>query len=435
MASDDGRHASPGDSGGSPRRGGLTHTDARGEVRMVDIDDKAVTSRSATATGVFATTEEVVRLITSDGMPKGDVLATARLAGIGAAKHTWELVPLCHQIPLSGVKVDFVPDVDRIYITASAKTTGKTGVEMEALTAVHVAALTLHDMVKAVDPEARAEDIKLVRKTGGRSGEWVREGAEDVGGAAVGGAAGATGATGTSAGAATGAAFGAAGAGARGAAGADGSSRADAALLAATSSLREFAKAERSKKARTAVVLTSSTRGALGEREDSTGPRIAEWLRGKDFDVAGPLVVADADIDVALSEALDLEPAVVLTTGGTGVAKDDRTPEAVAELLTRELPGIGEAMRAHGRANTPLADVSRSVAGFAGGTFIATLPGSRGGVKDGMAVLDKIMEHLLMVSAAVGDASGAHESGVPGSGAGESTGGSTADEGESFHVI
>ena len=344
---------------------GLTHTDAAGAVRMVDIDDKAVTSRTATATGVFVTTAEVIDLIASEGMPKGDVLATARLAGINAAKHTWELVPLCHQIPLTGVTVELVPHGDRIEISATAKTTGKTGVEMEALTAVHVAALTLHDMVKAVDPSARAEDIRLAAKTGGRSGTWAR---------------------GSEAG------------------------PAGAALSEAVRALRSFATREPSE-TRTAVVLTSSTRGALGERKDKTGPKIADWLRGKGYDVAGPFLVADADVSVALREALAANPSVVLTTGGTGVAKDDRTPEAVAELLTREVPGVGEAMRAHGRANTPLADVSRSVTGFAGSTFVATLPGSRGGVADGLAVLDTLLEHLLMVSEAVGDASGVHEEG------------------------
>lgn len=388
MLADDGRRTSPGEPG--PARsgtGGLTHTDARGAVRMVDIDDKAITSRSATARGVFVTTAEVVQLIAADGMPKGDVLATARLAGINAAKHTWELVPLCHQIPLSGVEVDIEPAGDRLLLTASAKTTGKTGVEMEALTAVHVAALTLHDMVKAVDPEARAEGIELVRKTGGRSGDWVRGG-----GAAAGD-----------------------GVARRGAAAGDdvadsGAGATDAARRAAVATLRDFAAAEHGA-ARTAVVLTSSTRGALGEREDATGPRIAEWLRGKGFEVAGPLVVADADIGIALREALSAGPSAILTTGGTGVAQDDATPEAVSPLITRELPGIGEAMRAHGRANTPLADISRSVAGFAGRTFVATLPGSRGGVKDGLAVLDEILEHLLMVSEAVGDAAGVHEQG------------------------
>ena len=344
---------------------GLTHTDAAGAVRMVDIDDKAVTSRTATARGVFVTTAEVIDLIAIDGMPKGDVLATARLAGIGAAKHTWELVPLCHQIPLTGVKVELTPNVDRIEISATAKTTGKTGVEMEALTAVHVAALTLHDMVKAVDPAARAEDIRLVSKTGGRSGSWSRG---------------------------------------------DEAGPAGAALSEAVGALREFAAREPGE-ARTAVVLTSSTRGALGERKDKTGPKIADWLRGKGYDVAGPLLVADADISAALREALAAKPSVVLTTGGTGVAQDDRTPEAVAELLTREVPGVGEAMRAHGRANTPLADVSRSVTGFAGSTFVATLPGSRGGVADGLAVLDTLLDHLLMVSEAVGDAAGVHEDG------------------------
>lgn len=158
----------------------LTHLDAEGRVRMVDVGDKAVTTRTATAEGVFRTRPEVVTMVAGDELGKADVLATARLAGIGAAKKTSELIPLCHQIPLNSVKVLFDLDADagEIRVTATAKTTGRTGVEMEALTAVTVAALAIVDMVKGVDRSAEITGCKIVAKSGGRSGDWHRPGYE-----------------------------------------------------------------------------------------------------------------------------------------------------------------------------------------------------------------------------------------------------------------
>jgi cyclic pyranopterin monophosphate synthase len=153
---------------------GLTHVDATGAARMVDVGGKAVTEREAVATGVVRTTAEVVRLIAADGLPKGDALGTARIAGIMGAKRTPDLIPLCHPIAVSGVTVDLKPTGDRIEITATVRTSGRTGVEMEALTAVAVAGLTLHDMIKAVDPAAVLDGIRLETKTGGRSGVWQR---------------------------------------------------------------------------------------------------------------------------------------------------------------------------------------------------------------------------------------------------------------------
>ena len=119
------------------------------------------------------TTAEVIELVASGGLPKGDALATARAAGILAAKRTSDLIPLCHQIALSGVDVDFRITESAVELTVSARTTDRTGVEMEALTAVSVAALTVYDMIKAVDPGARIDDVRLVRKEGGKSGVWT----------------------------------------------------------------------------------------------------------------------------------------------------------------------------------------------------------------------------------------------------------------------
>jgi len=155
-------------------RMGLTHVDASGNARMVDVSQKRVTIREATASGRLRTTSEVVELLRQNGLPKGDALAVARVAGIAGAKRTPDLVPLCHPVALHAVTVDLDVRDDSVEITATTRTADRTGVEMEAITAVMAAALTLYDMVKAVDRAAQLTDIQLVHKSGGRSGEWNR---------------------------------------------------------------------------------------------------------------------------------------------------------------------------------------------------------------------------------------------------------------------
>lgn len=152
----------------------LTHVDERGAARMVDVSAKDVTVRSATASGFVRTTPEVVALLRGVGVPKGDALAVARIAGIQAAKRTPDLVPLCHPIAIHGVVVDLVVQDDGVRITATVRTADRTGVEMEALTCVAVAGLALVDMVKAVDRAAVITDVQVEEKTGGRSGTWRR---------------------------------------------------------------------------------------------------------------------------------------------------------------------------------------------------------------------------------------------------------------------
>jgi cyclic pyranopterin phosphate synthase len=163
------------DPGGSPARAaGLTHVDERGAARMVDVSAKDVTARVATASGRVLVSAEVVRLLRGEGVPKGDALAVARIAGIMGAKQTPALVPLCHPLAISGVTVDLTVADDAVEIAATVRTTDRTGVEMEALTAVSVAALTVVDMVKAVDKGAVITDVRVESKTGGKSGDWSR---------------------------------------------------------------------------------------------------------------------------------------------------------------------------------------------------------------------------------------------------------------------
>jgi cyclic pyranopterin phosphate synthase len=161
-------------SGGSMTEPRLTHLRDDGSAHMVDVTDKAVTRRTASAQAVLVTREDVVAAIADGSLPKGEAIGTARIAGIMAAKQTSALIPLCHPLPLTKLDVDITAEGDRVLVVATVTTKGVTGVEMEALTAASVAALTLYDMIKAVDNRAVITDVMVLAKAGGKSGDWSR---------------------------------------------------------------------------------------------------------------------------------------------------------------------------------------------------------------------------------------------------------------------
>lgn len=314
----------------------LSHVDATGAARMVDVSAKDVSVRTATAAGVVRTTAEVVRLISIGGIPKGDALGVARLAGIMAAKRTPDLVPLCHPIAIHGVTVELVPDTDRVEITATVRTADKTGVEMEALTCVSVAGLALIDMIKAVDPAATIDDVRVLRKEGGKTGLWERS--------------------------------------------------------SATSSPATVP--EQPLQGMTVTVIIASTRAATGVYADRSGPILTEGLSALGARVQGPIVVADGEpLKQALQAALELAPDAIITSGGTGVTPTDRTPEMTRAFVDREIPGLAQAVRTNPK--VPTASLSRGVAGVAGRTLIVNLPGSTGGTRDGLAVLAQVLGHAV----------------------------------------
>jgi cyclic pyranopterin phosphate synthase len=311
-----------------------SHLGEHGEARMVDVSAKPVTARRAVAQAVVRMRPDVLATLLDAGGPKGDAFGVARLAGIGAAKRTAELIPLCHPLPLDRVAVDLEPDLrsGSVTIRAEVAATARTGVEMEALTAASVAALTLYDMAKALQRDISIERIELLEKSGGRSGTFTR------------------GETAT-----------------------------------------PLAEHE-------AVVIVCSTRSAAGERDDASGPQLVAALREAGWDVApDPVVVPDDEQQIASTLATlgDAGHRLILTSGGTGLTPTDVTPAATRRVVEREVPGLAELMRSAGMANTPMAALSRGVVGARGATLIANLPGSPSGASESLAALLPVLRHAV----------------------------------------
>lgn len=323
---------------------------------MVDVSTKPVTQRAAVAVGRVVCAPATVEVLRRGELAKGDALAVARIAGIAGAKRTPDLVPLCHPVAITGVEVSVELVVDGVEIRAQVRTAERTGIEMEALTAVTVAALTVVDMVKAVDRAAHIGRVWVERKEGGASGTWER-------GKQVAADEAQTPGTGTGTG------------------------------TGASASAGREVQGPRAEVQ--AVVVTVSDRCSAGERDDVSGPVLAEILTGWGAQVSRAVVADDAEaIAEAVLDAVDGGARLVLTTGGTGVTSRDVTPETVRPLLDKELPALAQAVRDAGR-GTSGALLSRCVAGIVGRSLVVTLPGSPGGVRDGARVLAEVVEHLL----------------------------------------
>ncbi len=317
-------------------------------MQMIDVGAKPATPRKATAQGRIFLQPDAFEAIVSRTNPKGDVLAVADLAGIQAAKKTSDLLPLCHPLPLDAVRMGFELEASThsVLVTCTASTTAKTGVEMEALAGVNGALLCVYDLSKAVNPVIRLGDIRLNTKEGGKTGIWVHPDHTPP--------------------------------------------------KAAPSTARGL-------EGLRCAVITISDRCSSGKAEDRSGPALMAHLSasGATLPREAAVVVPDESNDIRRAvQMLIAEYGVrlILTTGGTGLSPRDVTPEALAPLWTRRIPGLGELLRKAGSAQTTMSWISRSEAGLIGSTLVVALPGSLGAVNDGWKALAPILPHALAIT-------------------------------------
>ena len=326
-----------------------SHLDDEGRPMMVDVSGKRATCREALAEGFVNLTDEIAEVIANHEAAKGDVLKVAELAGIMAAKRTPDLIPLCHPIRLDNVLAECSLDAKnkKVKIRAFVKAGGVTGVEMEALTAVSVAALTVYDMCKGIDKGMSIEGVRLLRKSGGKSGDYVADSKEEPSAPLTGVRAG---------------------------------------------------------------VLTVSDKGAGGERVDTAGPALRGLLESAGADVVYTSVVPDETdlISETVSRWSD-DARLILTTGGTGLSARDVTPEALMRIAGRTVPGLGELMRAESLKHTPNAALSRGLAVTCGNCLIVALPGSERGARQCFEAIKPALRHALEVLGGLGADCGNHD--------------------------
>ncbi|MFI5349901.1 MAG: bifunctional molybdenum cofactor biosynthesis protein MoaC/MoaB [Elusimicrobiota bacterium] len=305
---------------------------------MADVGSKKETARRAAAIGSLSMSRRAFALLKAGRLPKGDALAAAELAGVLAAKNTPNLLPLCHPLPLDNVTVDFTLDssLPGVRVRCEASTTAKTGVEMEALTGASVALLCVYDLVKPVDPILEITDVRLDFKSGGKKGYWTHP------------------------------------------------------------KMKTPPKAAKPPRLGKAVVITVSDRVSAHQSTDRSGPLLVEGLRSMGFIVAQSIVVPDEIEKIATAIKSSARRSVLVAlTGGTGLSPRDVTPEAVMSVCSRLIPGIGEALRSLGPATAPL---SRSLAAQLGPCVIVSLPGSPGGVRDGVSILSELLPHAMHIA-------------------------------------
>ena len=327
---------------------------ADSSFQMIDVGAKAATARTAYARGTIHLSESAFQAIVDGTNPKGNVLALAEITAIQGAKNTSALLPLCHPLPLEKIRIRFEKNLSARTITifSEVSTTAKTGVEMEALAAVNAGLLGIYDLSKAVDPVIEISGIRLDRKIGGKSGDWKHPEFQKEGG--------------------------------------------NLALeIRSALSLKSL-------QGVTATIVTLSDRCFKGESKDLSGPAIVSFVSERGAKVAPVQIIPD-DLERIRNLVSSIVGAgatdFLILTGGTGVSPRDVTPEALAPLWTKLMPGIGELLRGSGAKHTPMSYLSRSQGGMIGECLVLCLPGSEKAVKEGLQALEPMLPHLFHVKA------------------------------------